>query len=137
MCLNLLNVTVVSMTEHEISSAVLVVVSDYADEGAADFFSLHEELRHLPGITVDVVPSDEAPPAGSKAGVVATLGTLAVSAATGQMVLKQLIGVVRAWVERGTHRRVRIQIGPHEVIEINGDVADQREIIEKFLDRRS
>lgn len=123
-----------SMAEQASGAVTLTVVSEYADEIALEAFALHEELRHLPNVVVDQVQSDAPVPIGSKSGGAVVVGTLVASAATGQIALRQLVRVVLAWVERGRHRRILIEIDGDR-IEIDGAVPNLQQLIEAFLAR--
>jgi hypothetical protein len=73
-------------------------------------------------------------PDGAKSGAAVSLGTLVI-ALSDSAVLAAAVGVLRAWVRRGSGRKVTVRLG-EDKLEIKGTL-DEREagLIAKFLDQ--
>jgi hypothetical protein len=75
-------------------------------------------------------------PDGAKSGTAVSLGTLVVTLSD-SAVLAAAVGVLRAWVRRGSGRKVTVTLG-RDKLEIKGTL-DEREagLISKFLDQHA
>jgi hypothetical protein len=107
--------------------------ADVADEELAQLSRwLRSELLELDVERVEY--ADSPPPPESKSGTAVSLGTMIVTLSD-SAVLAALVGVLRAWVRRGSDRKVTIRLG-EDKLEIRGTL-DEREtgMIMRWLDQ--
>jgi len=95
---------------------------------------LRDELLELDVERVDY--ADGRAPSGAKSGTAVSLSTMIVTLSD-SAVLAALVGALRAWVRRGSDRKVSIQLGKDK-LEIKGTL-DEREagLIAKWLDQHA
>ncbi|MGH3770047.1 MAG: hypothetical protein ACRDRW_01370 [Pseudonocardiaceae bacterium] len=103
------------------------------DELAAQ---LREQLLELDIERADRTTADQAPP-GARAGELLVAGALTVLLAQSSGLLTALVETVRSWICRGSGRSVKLEIDG-DVLEVTGITrADQRELIETWIDRHT
>jgi hypothetical protein len=95
---------------------------------------LRDELLELDLDRVDYAAGQA--PDGAKSGTAMSVGTLILTLSD-SAVLAAAVGVLRAWVRRGSGRAVTVQVGKDK-LEITGKL-DEREadLISKFLDQHA
>jgi hypothetical protein len=95
---------------------------------------LRDELLQLNVEKVDYVTG--LAPMGAKSGAVLSFGTMIVTLSD-SAVLAALVGVLRAWVRRGSNRRVTIQSG-EDKLDIRGTMSErEHELITRWLDQHA
>jgi hypothetical protein len=107
--------------------------SDVDDEERARLSRrLRDELLALDVDKVDYAAAMV--PSGAKSGTAISLGTMIVTLSD-SAVLAAVVGVLRAWVRRGSDRKVTIQLGKDK-LEIKGTLGKREaEVITKWLDQ--
>ncbi|MEU6350451.1 hypothetical protein ABZ896_14120 [Streptomyces sp. NPDC047072] len=98
---------------------------------------LQEELLLLDAAESVVRPDGDTAPEGAKSGTVTTLGVLLVTGAFSKPALTSLVGLVGEWRQRAQARRVELTVGEDSLVVEGLSAADQRKLIEAWLQRRS
>lgn len=97
---------------------------------------LREQLLELDIERADPAISGQAPP-GTRAGEIFVAGALTVMLAQSSGLLTALVETVQSWVSLGGRRSVKLEIDGDE-LEVTGITrADQRELIQAWIDRHS
>lgn len=99
---------------------------------------LREELQELEVEAVEPVVAGETP-AGAKAGdPVTALGTLVVTATFSTVMLRAVVQVARAWLERSGQRGITVETKDGDRLEITDQPTRRmRDAAESFIERNS
>jgi len=126
------------MTERIVRLGLCIETDSEADaEGLAKLaVDLREQLLELDIERADPASAGQAPP-GTRAGEIVVAGALTVMLAQSSGLLTALVKTVQSWVSLSGGRSVKLEIDGDE-LEVTGITrADQRELIQSWIDRHS
>ena len=126
------------MTERIVGLGLCIETDSEADaeELSKLAVDLREQLLELDIERADPASAGQAPP-GTRAGEVFVAGALTVMLAQSSGLLTALVETVQSWVSLSGERSVKLEIDGDE-LEVTGITrADQRELIQSWIDRHS
>jgi hypothetical protein len=95
--------------------------------------ALREEILELDVDQVKRLSSGDAPPDGTRALDVASIGALLVTLSSSSELMSRVVSVLRAWADRRGGRSVEITVGSNSIRLIGASKAQQDRLIEQFI----